>query len=310
MKTLVILSLLALVLTTYVSMQAVTSISSQSTCISCHSLKHQENSLYLDHSNKSINCIDCHSGQGIRGYVESRNEMVDAILVEKSRQVLSYFYQNTSSSFIHLQANCTKCHLRVKSEFYNHSKATNCIQCHRIDIMTQNPETGFWKKMGTGGHRNKTCEDCHSTNFRIIACTTCHTPHKEGANWNNSACLACHSSPHIPVRSGTLSESAAKEDCAVCHASPYGTLTFYNSRHNQLGSCVKCHPAHGAVKDCIDCHSGEHISHPFARENCAGCHGKAGCQDCHKEPHAPLIGLPKISTKEQFNDYASTRKSH
>jgi hypothetical protein len=163
--------------------------------------------------------------------------------------------------------------------------------------------------MGTGGHRNKTCEDCHAQNFMIPECTNCHKSHKEGANWDNEVCLGCHSSPHIPVKSGALSGNVAKENCAQCHKASYETLTFYNSRHNQLSSCVNCHPAHGFNKNCIDCHIRGHLSHPFARENCAVCHGKAGCEDCHKEPHAPLMGLPKISTNEQLEEYASTRRS-
>lgn len=312
MKKLIIITIVALVLSTFISIQAVTSISSQSTCISCHGSKHQENPLFDGHSNKSIHCIDCHSGKGVKGYVESRKELINSILLDRSRPALDFIFRNISinSSFTHLKDDCRKCHEQVKSGFYNHSNATNCIQCHSISGAPERPETGFWKKMETGGHRNKTCEDCHSTNFQIIICMNCHQTHKEGANWNNSACLACHRNPHIPVRSGILSESAAKENCAVCHEGAFETLTFYNSKHNELPSCVSCHQSHGAVKRCFDCHAGGHLSHPYSRENCASCHGKASCSNCHKEPHAPLMGLARITSQEQFNNYASTIKDH
>ncbi len=161
--------------------------------------------------------------------------------------------------------------------------------------------------MGAGGHRNETCEICHTTSFQIPGCIQCHKTHIEGANWNNSACLACHNSPHIPVHNGVFEEGIPKINCGACHKGEYGTLEFYNSRHNQLGSCVNCHPSHGEKKKCIDCHVGGHRSHPFAENNCAGCHGKAGCKDCHTEPHAPFVRVPKIASKEQFNDYASSR---
>jgi hypothetical protein len=112
------------------------------------------------------------------------------------------------------------------------------------------------------------------------------------------------------VRNGVFEESIPKVNCGACHKEVYDMLEFYNSKHNQLGSCVNCHPIHGENKKCFDCHVGDHRSHPFASNNCAGCHGKAGCMDCHREPHAPFMGVPKIVSKEQFNDYASTRKVH
>jgi len=168
----------------------------------------------------------------------------------------------------------------------------------------------FLKKMGIGGHRNKTCEDCHGTDFKIPACIQCHTPHDKNAAWKNSVCLACHNSPHVPNRNGSLSTDIPKENCAVCHSRVYGTLTFYNSKHNQLGSCANCHPVHREKKDCFGCHANGHTSHPFANNNCNACHGKVECKDCHKEPHAPLMGLPRITGEEQFNSYADTRRNY
>jgi len=311
MKKMILVSIIALLLSLVASMQVVNSISKPSACLNCHDLKHQNNSLFQDHSDRGINCIDCHSGQGIRGYVESREMLINAIVLEKSSPVLRYLYQNNSynSSFIHLKPDCMKCHEGVKSLYFNHSDAANCTRCHKVFGAQVQPETGFWKKMGTGGHRNKTCEDCHTTGFRIPACTDCHIPHREGANWDNGVCLACHSSPHIPVKSGSFNGIIPKENCGACHNSAYETLTFYNSKHNQLSSCTYCHASHDEKKKCFDCHLGQHLSHPFARENCAACHGKAACKDCHTEPHAPLR-LPKITTKDQFNNYAATRKGH
>ena len=307
MKKALIFAFMVFIIASFTSMMAVDYISKPATCTGCHEIKHQNSSLYEAHTTSQINCIDCHSGKGVQAYVETRTELLNAVFLKSSA---SFFNQNISATFNHanVQANCTKCHTRVNSPYFNHSTAANCTRCHNISGLQELSEEGFWKKMGTGGHRNKTCEDCHTIGFRIPACTQCHTSHIEGANWNNSACLACHNSPHIPVRNGVFEEGIPKINCGACHKGEYETLEFYNSRHNQLGSCVNCHPSHGEKKKCIDCHVEGHRSHPFADNNCAGCHGKASCKDCHKEVHAPFVGVPKIASKEQFNDYASTRK--
>ena len=300
----IIIGILTFVVTSFTSMMAVDHVSKPSTCTDCHEISHQNSSLYKLHTSSQINCIDCHSGKGVRAYVETRTELLDAVFLKTSA---SFFNVSTGFNHASVQANCIKCHMSVNSLIFNHSAATNCTRCHNISGLKEVPEEGFWKKMGTGGHKNKTCEDCHTTGFRIPACTQCHTTHMEGANWNNSACLACHNSPHIPVLNGVFADGIPKVNCGACHKEVYDLLEFYNSRHNQLGSCVNCHPSHGEWKKCIDCHG--HRSHPFAQDNCAGCHGKAACKDCHKEVHAPFRGVPKIASEEQFNDYASTRKS-
>jgi hypothetical protein len=315
MKKLIILSIAVLIFisATYTSMQAADFISKPATCESCHSSVHQENILYNRHSAIAVNCIDCHSDGGVKGYVEARKDVVKAIILGESGQLLDHFFKNVTYNinFNNLHANCIKCHTQVNSQHYNHSGIQECIPCHSINESSpQTPTTGLWEKMGTGGHRNITCNDCHTASIQIPACTNCHKPHKENATWNNSVCLACHESPHVPVRNGSLSIESSKEDCATCHNSVYETLSFYNSKHNTFSSCAYCHPAHTEKKKCFDCHVGEHTSHPFAQGNCGSCHGKVTCQDCHEYPHAPLRDLPKITTIEQFNDYAATRKGH
>lgn len=306
MKKWIIIPILVLLIATYITIQEVNYLNEQSTCINCHDLNHQESSLLQGHLNKSITCIDCHSGVGIKGYVDARKELIDAILIEESAPLLKIIIQNDSykTNIIHLKSNCTKCHSSVKSQFYNHTNMTNCNKCHADNSTVYFPDTGSLQKMGTGGHKNKTCEDCHSTDFKIPKCTDCHKSHKEMAQSENKVCLDCHNSPHIPVRNGSFNTGIAKENCGVCHENPYRTLTFYNSRHNELNSCVNCHPVHKEKKKCFDCHSGNHISHPFAQNNCNACHGKSSCKDCHKDSHAPFRGLPRITTQDQFNEYA------
>src|SRR3989304_9139641 len=123
MKNLIIFSIVVIVLASFISMQAVNSISQPETCIGCHGSKHQENPLFFIHSNKSINCVECHSGYGVQGYVEARKELSNAVLSKKSMRILSYIFNNVSlkSNYVHLQANCIKCHEKIKSTIFNHS---------------------------------------------------------------------------------------------------------------------------------------------------------------------------------------------
>ena len=309
MKKWIIVPILVLIIAAYITMQEVNYLNEPSTCMNCHDLNHKDSPFLQRHLIKNITCIDCHSSSGINGYVNARKELIDAILIGKSTPLLKIIIQNDSynTNITHLKANCTKCHSSIKSKYYNHTNLTDCNKCHAVNGTIEFPDTGSLQKMGTGGHRNKTCEDCHSIDFKIPKCTDCHKPHKEMTQWNNNACLDCHNSPHIPVRNGSFNTGIAKDNCGVCHETPYETLTFYNSRHNEFNSCVNCHPVHREKKTCFDCHVGGHTSHPFARNNCNACHGKSSCKDCHIDPHAPLRGLPKITTKDQFNDYAAAK---
>lgn len=277
--------------------------------MNCHGSKHQESSFLMRHMNQSITCIDCHSDNGTRGYVNARKELIDIILLEKSAPLLKIIIHNESYniSFIHLKANCIKCHSSVGNKYFNHTNLTNCDKCHSSNGTNEFPVTGLLQKMGTGGHRNQTCEDCHSIDFKIPKCTDCHKPHKENADWGNNVCLDCHNSPHIPVRNGSFNTGIPKEDCSVCHEDPYIELTSYNSKHNEFNSCVNCHPTHKEKKKCFNCHVDGHLSHPFAQNNCNACHGKSSCKDCHKNPHAPLKGLPRITNQDQFNDIAAAK---
>ncbi|WAM22450.1 MAG: hypothetical protein OI717_00555 (plasmid) [Candidatus Methanoperedens sp.] len=309
MKKWILIPIIVLIIAVSISIQEVHNLNKQSACMNCHDLNHQDSSFLQRHLTISITCIDCHSGSGIKGYVNARKDLIDAILIEKSTPLLNIIIHNDSynTNFFHLKANCTKCHSNVMSKYYNHTNLTDCNKCHAANGTIEFPKTGLLQKMETGSHRNKTCQDCHSFNFKIPKCIDCHKPHKDMVGWDNNVCLDCHNSPHVPVRNGIFNTGIAKENCGVCHENAYKMLTFYNSRHNEVNSCVTCHPAHNETIQCFACHITDHTSHPFAQKNCNACHGKSDCNDCHKDPRAPLFGLPRISTQEQFNYYLTFR---
>lgn len=306
MKKWILVSLIILTFATYITIQDANYINGQSACMNCHDLNHRENPDLLFHLNKNISCIDCHSNDGIKGYVDERKGLINAIIMNKSIPLLKIIFQNDSYeiNISHFKANCTKCHKSVINKYYNHTNFTDCNKCHADNNSIRLLDRGLLQKMGTGGHRNKTCEDCHSLDFKIPKCADCHKPHNEMAQWGNDACLDCHNSPHIPVRNGSFNTGISKENCGVCHEDPYETLAFYNSKHNELDSCANCHLSHNEKKTCFNCHATRHTSHPFAENNCNACHGRVSCNDCHKYPHAPLRGLPRITTQDHFNAYA------
>lgn len=306
MKKWIIVSIIVLAFASYNTIQEENYFNGQYACMNCIDFSHQESPNLQFLLNKNITCIDCHSNSGFKVYVDTRNGLIDAIFKNKSLPILKIIIQNESykTNISHFKANCKKCHSSIQSKYYNHTNFTDCNKCHTDNNSIKLLDTGSLQKMGTGGHRNKTCEDCHSVDFKILRCTDCHKPHEEMAQWGNNVCLDCHNSPHIPVRNGSFNTGISKDICSVCHEDPYETLAFYNSKHNEFNSCANCHPSHNEKKTCFNCHVGGHTSHPFAQNNCNACHGKSSCVDCHKDPHAPLRGVPKIATQDQFNDYA------
>lgn len=312
MKKWILSAVAVLIITAFITILGVYQLNDARTCTNCHGNTHQGSPFKDIHYNKEITCIECHSGSSVKDYVDARKELVGAIMLNSSRDILDIVFLNYSNvlNFSHLEPDCIKCHTSINTRYYNHTNQTICTQCHIFNGSYELPETGLLQKMGFGGHRNKTCEDCHSNNFRIPECTGCHTPHKEDSVWDNRVCLDCHNDPHIPLLNGSLNTDIIRDKCKVCHETVFQTLSFYNSKHNLFDSCVNCHPVHAQKKKCFDCHVRDHTSHPFAPKNCNGCHGKVQCKNCHIDPHAPSRGLPRISSDDQLNDYAESRKNH
>lgn len=286
-------------------------VSSPQFCASCHEMRRNYDNYIINysisnspmisaHRSHGITCIQCHSGQN---YAQTKGLLIKATVLYKMNPLLNYVFKanysfnqtvNTSQFKEELKPNCIKCHNTsvVNVTQFNHSDITNtttCWFCHSMH--TPLTTTNFSIKIGIGAHRNKTCADCHGTSsdIQIPACMKCHTPHEKGAQWDNRVCLACHSDPHQPVRNATFAPGIPKERCAVCHPTVYYTLKVYNSKHNDLPTCVSCHPSHGAKKRCFECH----INHPQKHNVvCSGCHLKvSGCTTCHTNPHAPKSGV-------------------
>lgn len=287
-------------------------------CDSCHEVRPYQkyanpdpDSIIPMHKKFGISCIDCHSGseKGIKGQVEARKAIMNVAIKSKINSMINqYFHTNftyNTSGFKSLRADCIKCHSLSDARHLNITntgRLRSCYSCHWVHSRPNDSEPHLSRKIGIGLHKNRTCMDCHGTDFSIPFCRKCHKTHIEGADWNNTVCLGCHNDPHVPKKSyGTFNATIPKKLCSACHKEIYDKLRIYNSKHNKKLLCVNCHPVHKQIKDCFDCHTSHHTN---SRE-CSACHPYvSGCMDCHRNPHAPLSGLPRINTGDQMRDYA------
>lgn len=319
-----ILALLLIAGAAYASSITLNNINKPLFCADCHASEYRNYIIPVNdsdlpvHKARNITCIDCHSSSDTQSNLAAKKLLINAKLVSyllpafnsllRANYTLNESFN--SSGFSILKANCTKCHevKKISSSEFNHSNASRCESCHLLHKEPQKPEAGFWKRMGEGGHRNRTCAECHGTEVTQLSelpqCTKCHSPHLKGAQWDRSTCLGCHNDPHLPVKNAVFKGTLAKETCSACHDNVYRTLTVYDSKHNKnVPSCTNCHPAHRQAKKCMDCHSSHGQLHSGTK--CNSCHSYvSGCTDCHTNPHAPLSNLPIITGGEQWIEYA------
>ena len=311
----------------YISSSILNSVNDPVFCGDCHEKEYNNyttpliNSDMPVHKENEITCLDCHSSKtSIWSDIATKKFLIKAKIINSSLPAINGLFRSNFtfnetfniSQFSMLQPDCTKCHntTNIISILFNHSNASTCQNCHLLHKEPEKPENPFWKRMGEGGHKNRTCGDCHGTEPTQLGdlpqCTKCHTPHLKDAEWDRSTCLGCHDNPHIPQKNAVFKGTITKEMCSACHNNIYQILTVYDSKHNQkVPSCINCHPKHRKVKSCgIDagCHTPHGPLHSGSK--CSSCHGYVNtCTDCHTNPHAPLSGLP-IATGEALNALA------
>lgn len=324
MKKWLIPAFLLVIASAYASSIVLSSTSDPLFCADCHATEYRNylapinNSDLPLHKKNDITCIECHSPRDIQGNLAAKRVILNFMILNKTFPLINELFASNyslnesfnASAFSILKANCTKCHdiKKIKSLEFNHSNASGCEKCHLLHKEPEKPEIGFWKRIGEGGHKNRTCADCHGTDVtrldNLPQCTKCHSTHLKGAQWDRSTCLGCHSDPHLPIKDATFKGTLTKETCAACHNNVYQSLTVYDSKHNKnVPSCTNCHPKHKEAISCMSCHNPHRQFHPGSE--CGSCHGYVSrCTDCHTNPHAPLSGLPIITGGEQWREYA------
>lgn len=103
------------------------------------------------------------------------------------------------------------------------------------------------------------CLVCHD-NYKILLGDRPLNPH-----FNVTDCASCHSGH---------SRGMEEETCAKCHPVPYTTLEEEGGKHSKKG-CNFCHPSHGYIMDCNQCHGSFHQG-VFV-----------DCAECHTDAHKP-----------------------
>jgi len=321
MKKFLLLGIILTGLAVYSSIMAISYISGPAVCIDCHGSKYNataKGSILPFHTNSSITCIDCHSGKGIQARIDALDVVAGAKILNESKPWINKLFQANFSfnrslnatKFTKLRADCEKCHTYSDLKGGIHANNTACSLCH----FAHTKQKINFEAIGIQTHKNVKCTACHGTGteLQIPACTQCHEPHVKDAAWGNEVCLGCHKDAHVPTRSVTFGGNEPKELCKSCHPSEYQNLTTNGGKHNLYPSCASCHPSHGALMECLDCHgvteeySRKH--YPHHQNTCNICHNYvAGCNTCHN-PHNPFSGLPRPATNQQILEIAKQRQ--
>ena len=123
-------------------------------------------------------------------------------------------------------------------------------------------------------HTAQPCSSCHSEKHgRIPQCNECHENHSPMVALTTPDCLSCHP-VHTPLNI-SYPETEDKKVCAGCHAKAYDLLQARETKHSAL-TCAKCHPKHGQLPACQDCHGLPHGAAIHEKyPQCGACHGIA-----------------------------------
>jgi hypothetical protein len=137
----------------------------------------------------------------------------------------------------------------------------DCVKCHAKPVADIAAEGK--------GHKKITCQDCHAGHPPAVkniipSCNQCHTgkPHFE-----LKGCLSCHTNPHTPKNIKMAGN--VTDPCLTCHTKQIEQLREHKSKHTAL-YCSTCHPVHGKVPECLQCHKPH--SSDMVQADCKRCH--------------------------------------
>lgn len=210
----------------------------------------------------------------------------------------------------HQRVNCNACHVGGKYK----DTPKQCVSCHEIRDVHANRfgrkceschQEKAWDKSSfdhdrdtdyplEGGHRNVTCNDCHSAEYRVSArkndirdCYSCHRTDDVHDGLNGKECESCHvvrGWPHAKFDHG------ANTDFAL------------NGAHDNL-ACEACHALGAESKeietDCYSCHKQDDVHQREQGEACDQCHREVAWLENvrfdHDLSNFPLIGQHAVA---------------
>ena len=250
------------------------------------------NTFMAVHLDNDITCLDCHTGPGIMGQVDT--------FIGAPKEVYSLVFGGYNMYDLH-----------------GHVPAENCLKgCHEdMDWVIQAAGTDMWHPYTENGtdftelEEFETCVDCHDARWNGIgstaeSCGVCHdlsveelethgkqTCGGEGCHEHTELighrvavdnCMLCHENQHpedsslpynIETHHGTF--EADSSFCYPCHSDVSNMFYLSESSHStEIDDCLVCHEEHKLQNECVSCHNLTDISHsvlpPY--DDCMNCH--------------------------------------
>ena len=196
-------------------------------------------------------------------------------------------YNPLKNNYAQIMPKCSSCHDAPHGQI---EALPKCLACHRdphqpvasIPVPGQlegqcklcHSQVAASMKEKPSKHSQEGCPSCHSQKHgRIPECAECHESHSPAIQMTTADCMACHP-VHTP-RQISYPPDQNNKVCAGCHANPYQQLAAKKTKHSAL-TCAKCHPKHGQLMACQDCHGLPHGKTLHEKyKSCSTCHNTA-----------------------------------
>ena len=173
---------------------------------------------------------------------------------------------------------------------------TACDTCHEAGL-------SFYLGASTPALQGRPADHLSSGNAQQVSgdCSGCHEttdwysnlmPAGHMPNPGNQACAVCHTAisgslaSYATLASTAVLHTGISGNCAQCHGSPSGALTFYNNNDNPKAAVLS--PVHipylnGA--DCSSCHAPNYVAGGFGPTNMSAAKHAfvpTACDTCHE----------------------------
>jgi len=231
-----------------------------------------------------VDCARCHPSQF--NWLREHGAKHQGVVCNECHEVF-HAYNPRHNNYELIMPKCFSCH---DAPHGTAIQVNECLACHRnphqplaslpapLELEGRCPlchnEVAASLQAEPSMHTDQKCSFCHSEKHgRIPVCFDCHENHSPMAVLDTPDCLACHP-VHTPLKISYPADQA-KEVCGGCHDGPYEMLQANTTKHSAF-SCAKCHPEHGYLPVCMDCHGKPHnpaIHEKYAQ--CGECHGTA-----------------------------------
>ena len=229
-------------------------------------------------------CARCHTSH--YNWLRDNGARHQSVACTDCHQIF-HAYNPLRSNYADIMPKCSNCHAEPHGSA---EPVMECLACHanphqplvsipapanlesRCHLCHSEVATSLTVQVSK--HTAQECSSCHSERHgRIPQCNECHENHSPMAALTTPDCLACHP-VHTPLNI-TYPVTQGKEVCAGCHDQAYNLLEARETKHSAL-TCAKCHPSHGQLPACQECHGEPHSAIMHQRmPNCGDCHGIA-----------------------------------